>query len=192
MPFKGPPKIKALLQVLEHPEMDTWSGKVQPPAPPYLWIQCMDAQVRVSTTPIRRQGCPCYDPTCCRAMRLLSASQRPVSWGQNMGVLTGHAGLGWHCRQLCSSAMLGSADQTWQTQSQHLNTTILDTWEELLTSCLVAQKDPDCPALMLNNGLSGRNGTMFGMGQDFARLELLMREDTFDKAAAKLALLAAD
>ena len=44
---------------------------------------------------------------------------------------------------------------------------------------------------MLSSGLSGRNGTMFGMGQDFARLELLMRENTFDKAAAKLALLAA-
>ena len=25
--------------------MDMWSGMLQPPAPPYLWIQCMDRQV---------------------------------------------------------------------------------------------------------------------------------------------------
>ena len=45
------------LQVLEHPEMDTWSGKVQSPAPPYLWIQCTDAQVQLPTA--QWDDCPC-------------------------------------------------------------------------------------------------------------------------------------
>ena len=44
---------------------------------------------------------------------------------------------------------------------------------------------------MLDSGFLGRSGPMFGMGPEYMRLELLMREDTFDKAAAKLAKLAA-
>ena len=52
------------------------------------------------------------------------------------------------------------------------------------------QRDPDCLAALAMGGLLGRPGPVFGMTQHYARLELLMREDTFDKAAAKLTKLA--
>ena len=51
------------------------------------------------------------------------------------------------------------------------------------------QRDPDCGGTLLAGGLLNRAGVMFGMSADYARLELLMRADTFDKMAAKLAKL---
>ena len=54
----------------------------------------------------------------------------------------------------------------------------------------IVQRDSDCLEALAKGGLLGRPGPVFGMTQHHARLELLMREDTFDKAAAKLAKLA--
>jgi hypothetical protein len=53
------------------------------------------------------------------------------------------------------------------------------------------QRDPDCFVTLKAGGLLGRPGPAFGMGPEYARLELLMRAEEFDMMVRKLEPLTA-
>ena len=51
------------------------------------------------------------------------------------------------------------------------------------------QRDPNCAATLAEGGLIARPGPNFGSDALHARLELLMRSETFDMMASKLEML---